>query len=252
MKNLAEFDYLKTLEDSVETYIPADQYMVARLDGHGFHNFTKGLTRPFDATLRETMADVTKLLMERFGATESYTQSDEITLIWHPRQNRNGTGWVEHPHSGRVVKLATLMASYCSTEFYKLIQGYKVTNYNGFDCRVYGGPENVATDSKRFRFIDCATNAYQQVAQSLWSQKQLNGVSVQQIKAMLKERDINVWHAYGDDAMLGVYFYKEEIVVPSSREYELFGHVAKIINRTGRYRIVRSNGAEMMKRIKEN
>lgn len=233
MKNLVEFDRLKKLESDHEIRIPSDRYMVARLDGHGFSKFTKGLKKPFDATLREAMADVTEQLHQKFGATFSYTQSDEITLVWVPRMDRNNKGWVEHPHSGRVVKLATLMASFCSLEFYKLIHKYKEKNYTGFDCRVYGCAQDEAIDSLRFRFIDCATNAYQSVAQSKWSAKQLNGVSVQQIKANLAELGVNVWQDYGDDAMMGVYFYKE------------------MNEELGRAKIVRSNGGEMMKRIKE-
>jgi tRNA(His) 5'-end guanylyltransferase len=233
MKNLQEFDKLKKLEAEHEIRIPSDQYIVARLDGHGFSKFTKGLKRPFDATLREAMADTTRALHKKFNATYSYTQSDEITLIWEPRMDRSGKALVEHPHSGRVVKLSSLMSSYCSIEFYKLIHHYKESSYNGFDCRVYGCDKLDAFDSLRFRMIDCATNAYQSVAQSMWSPKQLQRVSVQQIKAMLLEKGIDVWKEYGDDAMLGVYFYKE-----MNEELE-------------RSKIVRSNGGEMMKAIKE-
>jgi tRNA(His) 5'-end guanylyltransferase len=232
MKNLIEFDYLKDLEKSVETIVPSDQYLVARLDGNNFHTFTKGLRRPFDATLRETMTDVTKLLMKRFGASLAYQQSDEITLIWEPRLNRTGTAMVEHPRKGRVLKLSTLMSSYCTVEFYKLIHRYKSKSYNGFDCRMYGTDRQGAMDSLRFRFLDCAVNAYQSVAQSMWSQKRLNGVSVQEIKAMLAEQNINVWQEYGDDAMVGVYFYKE------------------VDETTGRAKIIRGTGVDMIKMIK--
>ena len=234
MKNLVEFDNLKVLEAEYEFRVSKDQYVVARLDGHGFSKFTKGLKKPFDATLREAMADTTKALQNKFGATYAYTQSDEISLIWEPRMDRNGKGLVEPPHSGRVVKLASLMSSYCSLEFYKLINQYKDKNYNGFDCRVYGCDKVEAFDSLRFRMIDCATNAYQSIAQSKWSQKQLNGVSVQEIKRKLREEvGIDPFKEYGDDAMLGVYFYKE------------------MNEETGRAQIIRSNGGEMMKRIKE-
>lgn len=247
MKNLAEFDYLKEREKSVETTISADQCVIARLDGNNFHNFTKGLKRPFDATFREAMADVTKKLIQQFGATEGFTQSDEITLIWRPRRNRNGLDWVEHPRSGRVLKLSTLMASYCGIEFYKLIHEYHSTkNYNGFDCRIYGGDEVTADDSLRFRFIDAASNAYQSIAQSIWSPKKLQGVSVQDIKNKLRdELKINVWQEYGDDAMLGVWFFKEEVV--TTAPVSVFGNEGAITNK--RFRVVRSNGAEMMKRI---
>lgn len=248
MKNMPEFDYLKQLEAASEQYIPSDTNLIARLDGRAFHTFTRGLKRPFDATLRETMADTTKALMQKFGASEAFTQSDEITLIWRVRENRNSTGLVEHPFSGRTVKLGTLLSSFCTLEFYKLIHHYKSTSYNGFDCRIYGGDDKVADDSLRFRFIDAAANAYQSVAQSLWSQKQLNGVSVQQIKAKLKdEAKIDPFKEFGEEAMLGVWFFREEVKV--QREgCTTFGPITMSI-KTGKTKIVRSNGAEMMKSI---
>lgn len=246
MKQLAEFDYLKKLEQDSEQLIPSNESLVARLDGRAFHTFTRGLRRPFDPTLREVMADTAEALMDEFGATEAFMQSDEITLIWRPRQNRNGTGLVDHPFSGRTVKLSTVLASYCSVEFYKMIHRYKDTSYNGFDCRIYSGTEKVADDSLRFRFIDCATNAYQSVAQSMWSQKELNGVSVQEIKARLKELNINPFEKYGEESMLGVWLFKKEVDV-QSEGFTFFGYPATMSVKTGRTKIVRSNGAEMMK-----
>lgn len=251
MKNLLEFDYLKELENSVETIIPDDYYMIARLDGNNFHNFTKGMLRPFDPTLRESMADVTRLLMTQFQATYGFTQSDEISLIWKPRKMRNRDEWAEHPRSGRILKLSTLMSSYCTLEFYKLIHHYgNMNQYNGFDCRMYGGDEVVALDSLRFRFIDAASNAYQSVAQFLWSPKRLHKMSVQDIKQAIKDENIDVWQAYGNEAMLGVFFAREEVVTPSETNFTLGGVEMKMLQPAGRTTINRYDGAEMMKRIK--
>jgi len=231
MKNLEEFDYLKELEDSVETYIPSDKYVIARLDGHGFSKFTKGCIKPFDTHLKEAMVETTIGLMVKFRPTVAYQQSDEITLIWSPRMDRNNKGLIEHPHSGRVVKLATLMSSYCSLTFAETFKYTSGTSYTGFDARVYGGDVKAAIDSLRFRFIDAASNAYQQVAQSMWSQKELQGVSVQQIKTKLSEAGVDVWKTFGAENMLGTFFFK----VPDPV--------------TTRGVIVTSDGAEMMKQI---
>ena len=58
--------------------------IVARIDGRCFHTFTKGLDRPFDATLARMMVDTTQFLVRETNANMGYTQSDEITCTGHP------------------------------------------------------------------------------------------------------------------------------------------------------------------------
>lgn len=52
-----------------------------RLDGKAFHNWTKGLERPFDESFRSIMVETTKYLVDETCAVMGYTQSDEISLI---------------------------------------------------------------------------------------------------------------------------------------------------------------------------
>lgn len=55
--------------------------VIIRLDGNNFHNWTKGLKRPFDENLTDLMVDTTKFLVQETNAVVGYSQSDEITLI---------------------------------------------------------------------------------------------------------------------------------------------------------------------------
>ena len=55
----------------------------ARLDGKNFHNFCRGLKRPYDERLSKVMAELTAYLAKEFCAVAGYTQSDEITLAWN-------------------------------------------------------------------------------------------------------------------------------------------------------------------------
>ena len=72
---------LKGYEKEYETYIPYDNHIVIRLDGHKFSKFTKGFKRPFDEVLHNAMIETTKDLVKEFHAVTGYTQSDEITLV---------------------------------------------------------------------------------------------------------------------------------------------------------------------------
>ena len=47
-----------------------------------FTSFTKGMEKPYDRILQETMAGTMKYLCENIqGAVFGYTQSDEITIV---------------------------------------------------------------------------------------------------------------------------------------------------------------------------
>ena len=53
-----------------------------RIDGKAFHTFTRGLTKPFDKIMVNTMIDTTYDLCRNIqGCVFGYTQSDEITLV---------------------------------------------------------------------------------------------------------------------------------------------------------------------------
>ena len=57
--------------------------LVVRLDGRAFSTFTRGMEKPFDHTLSRIMREVTAHLVEKNHARIGYTQSDEITLLFH-------------------------------------------------------------------------------------------------------------------------------------------------------------------------
>src|SRR5260221_4016554 len=69
-------------------------FMVARIDGSGFTRLTKEVHRfesPFDLRFRDMMLDTTEHLMEcGFRIVYGYTQSDEISLLFHRDENTFG------------------------------------------------------------------------------------------------------------------------------------------------------------------
>ncbi|TPX31146.1 hypothetical protein SmJEL517_g05461 [Synchytrium microbalum] len=73
---------LKVLENAVNPVVQATQTYVIRLDGVAFHTLLKGVNKPFDTRIGESMVQTTMDLMQRFSATTAYTQSDEISLVF--------------------------------------------------------------------------------------------------------------------------------------------------------------------------
>lgn len=168
------------------------QPLIARLDGKSFHQFTKGLKRPFDKRLSELMAETTAALVDRFGATVGYTSSDEITLAWYAAVD----SMVDYPFSGRFQKLDSVLAGYASAYFNKQLPFHlpeKADQVPCFDCRSFVVPSlQEAYHSFLWRQQDCTKNAISMAAQALFSHKSLIGLNGKMMQErMWAERQIN-------------------------------------------------------------
>src|SRR5258708_237672 len=71
-----------------------ETYMVARIDGRNFTRLTKEVHQfeaPFDVRFRHYMVETTSHLMScGFEALYGYTESDEISILFHPEINTFG------------------------------------------------------------------------------------------------------------------------------------------------------------------
>ena len=78
---------MRSFEQSLDRTILLGTYIVARLDGHGFTRLTKkewDLEKPFDTRFRDIMIETLRHLMDCvFRIIYGYTQSDEISLLFH-------------------------------------------------------------------------------------------------------------------------------------------------------------------------
>lgn len=89
-----KFDELDTkmreFEGLGDDELPTDVHVVARLDGRGFTTLTKQqleLERPFDPRLRDAMVATARHMMQcGFAVVYAFTQSDELSLWFEPRE----------------------------------------------------------------------------------------------------------------------------------------------------------------------
>jgi len=93
--NFEELDEkMRRFEQSLDQIIWPETYLVARADGRNFTKLTKEICQfeaPFDTRFRDAMVDTTKHLMEcGFRIIYGYTESDEISLLFHPDDNTFG------------------------------------------------------------------------------------------------------------------------------------------------------------------
>ena len=124
------FDELDTsmrrFETSLDQTVLPELYMAVRIDGRNFTKLTKETCRfeaPFDVRFRDAMVDTVRHLMDcGFRIVYGYTQSDEISLLFHPKDNTFGR---------KTRKINSVLAGEASA-FFSLHLGVLAC----FDCRV--------------------------------------------------------------------------------------------------------------------
>jgi tRNA(His) guanylyltransferase len=181
-----------------------------RLDGKAFHQWTRGLRRPYDDRLHTLFDDTTKFLVEASDAVVGYTQSDEITLILYNGGKPDSQVFFD----GRVSKLTSVLASMATAKFNALVPSILPEKHNRlacFDCRVWTVPtEQEAVNCLLWRELDATRNSIQMAAQALYSHKQLHQKNTSQMQEMLWQKGIN-WNDYPTRFKRGGYFQKRVI-----------------------------------------
>jgi tRNA(His) guanylyltransferase len=198
---------MRIFETAADTCVLPGIFMVARVDGRGFTRLTKELypfEAPFDLRFRDYMVATTEHLMQcGFNILYGYTQSDEISLLFHPR---------EDAYNRKMRKYNSILAGEASAKFSLLLGGIAA-----FDCRVSQLPtKDLVVDYFRWRNEDAHRNALnahcywllrkqgQTVAQAT---SKVEGLSISQKNELLFQNGINfndlpVWQRRG----IGLYW----------------------------------------------
>ncbi len=117
---------MRIYEQSLDQVLLPELYLVARLDGNRFTRLTKEICKfeaPFDEKFRDMMIETVKALMTYgFRVVYGFTESDEISLLFHPEVSDFGR---------KVRKYNSLLAGAASAAF-SLQLGQQAV----FDCRM--------------------------------------------------------------------------------------------------------------------
>lgn len=156
---------LRVYETAHDQFVPADAFVVARLDGRGFTRLTKEVLRleaPFDLRFHEAMAGVVEHLMGcGFKVLYGYTESDEISLLFDP---------TERAFAGKIRKCLSILAGEASGHLSLALGRVAV-----FDARLSLLPSaELVVDYFRWRQEDSRRNALG--AYAYWEQRK-RGVS---------------------------------------------------------------------------
>jgi len=213
---------LRIYETLNDRYVLPGIFMVARLDGRSFTRLTKEVHKfesPFDITFRDYMSQTVEHLMDcGFRVIFGYTQSDEISLLFH--QDEDG-------FARKTRKLNSVLAGEASAKFSTLLGDIGV-----FDSRISELPSHkLVVDYFRWRNEDANRNALN--AHCYWalrnsgmsvqeSTDEVSGLSVAEKNELLFQvanlnfNDIPLWQKRGT----GVYWetYNKEAVNPKTGE----------------------------------
>lgn len=209
-----------SLGDRMKGYesIPALQLMrrtpvIIRLDGKAFHTFTRGMNRPFDDRLIQTMQETTQALVKNIeGCNFGYTQSDEISLLLTDYKNLETQAWFDY----KVQKMVSVAASMATAYF----NGFLVKNFldsgNGkvafFDARAFNIPRDEVVNCFVWRQQDSTRNSIQMVARANFSHKELENKSCDEIQEMLwSQKQIN-WNDTPTHKKRGTCVYKKSVL----------------------------------------
>ena len=198
---------MREFEQSLDRTMPRGCFLVSRLDGHGFTRLTKkewNLEKPFDIRFRDIMIGTLKRLMNcGFRMVYGYTQSDEISLLFH----KDDTAF-----SRKERKLLSLLAAEASATFTSMAERPAV-----FDNRLIPLPnEESVVDYFRWRQEDAHRNSLnahcywllrKQGLQAVEAQKRISGLlNVEKLNLLLSAgieyEKIPAWQKYG----VGMYF----------------------------------------------
>ncbi|MBL7974293.1 MAG: guanylyltransferase [Candidatus Kapabacteria bacterium] len=210
-----KFDDLDSKMRAYETLhdrcVLPNMFIVARIDGRSFTKLTKethSFTVPFDERFRDLIIETVNHLMNcGFNVIYGYTESDEISLLFHIS---------ETSFSRKTRKLISILAGEASAKFSSLLG-----DVGAFDCRLSELPnKQLVVDYFRWRNEDAHRNAlsahcYWRLRQDNYSQRQatskLDGLSTEEKVKLLFQYGINfdklpLWQKRG----IGIYWINSQ------------------------------------------
>lgn len=185
-------DRMKAYEahDSGRRFLPMLP-VYARIDGRCFSSFTRGMERPYDQRMINAVVQTTKMLVGETHARIGYTQSDEISLVWHAESYDSAIFF-----DGKILKMTSVLASLATAFFTASLPDCDLSDYAKrmphFDCRVMQFPSRIeATNMMLWRELDATKNAVSMAARAVYSHKALDHKNGAEMQEMLFAKGIN-------------------------------------------------------------
>jgi tRNA(His) guanylyltransferase len=173
-------------EDALRLVLPRRAYVVIRIDGRGFHTFTKHLERPYSRQLADALdGAAVSLCGEMIGCRFAYGQSDEYSFLLTDFEKENAPLWFD----GNVQKIVSVSASLFTGYFNRAFLGDKIA---AFDARVLVISRRPEVEKYfLWRQLDASANSLNMLASAHYPHAELVGKSNAEKHEMLFAKGVN-------------------------------------------------------------
>lgn len=218
-------------ENRYRMYLPDRIPVIIRLDGKAFHSFTRGLKKPFDALFIKTMQDTMEYLCSNIqGCKFGYVESDEISLCLWNWSRKESDAWFGN-NLQKMVSISASMAGVAFNRYWNKNVAEYLSAYESdvteeedkyrtiiknkaemlmpvFDSRAFIIPAEEVHNYFVWRQNDCMRNSIQGLAQSLYSEREINRINTSKLQnKMFSEKGVN-WNDYSVVERRGTCIYK--------------------------------------------
>ena len=199
-------------EDRYRVYLTRRTPVIIRIDGKAFHSFTKGLNRPYDMVMKQSMWATAKELCENImGCQLAYIQSDEISLLLTDYKKLTTEAWFDY----NLQKICSVSSSVATRTFNKWFRYYteeygassvnenedrakyvslcrKKYDKAEFDARAFNIPGNEVCNYFIWRQQDATRNSIEMLGRSYFAHKELHHVTCSGIQdKLMLEKNVN-------------------------------------------------------------
>ncbi|WP_031499754.1 tRNA(His) guanylyltransferase Thg1 family protein [Bryobacter aggregatus] len=173
-------------EDALRIQLPRQTHVVLRIDGRSFHQFTRGLERPYCRPLADALDAAAQALCEEMtGCRFAYGQSDEYSFLLTDFEREKSKMWFE----GNLQKIVSVSASVFTGAFARAFASREIAS---FDCRALVIPQ-ASEVAKYFlwRQLDASANSLNMLASAHYSHAELLGKSEPEKHELLHAKGLN-------------------------------------------------------------
>ncbi len=173
-------------EDALRIFLPRRTFVVVRIDGRGFHRFTRDLERPYSRTLAGALDQAALVLcQEMIGCRFAYGQSDEYSFLLTDFDREDSPLWFD----GNVQKIVSVSASVFTGAFNSAFDARKPA---AFDSRVMVISQR-AEVARYFlwRQLDASANSLNMLASAHFTHAELENQTTSAKHEMLHSKGIN-------------------------------------------------------------
>jgi tRNA(His) guanylyltransferase len=173
-------------EDALRLVVPRRTYVVIRIDGRGFHTFTKDLERPYSRPLADALDQAAlALCQEMIGCRFAFGQSDEYSFLLTDFEKEDAPLWFD----GNVQKIVSVSASLFTAYFNRAFPSKKIA---AFDSRILVISQRAEVERYfLWRQLDASANSLNMLASAHYPHAELVGRSNTEKHEVLFAKGVN-------------------------------------------------------------